>query len=187
MDAGFQKWFKDERKRLSLHKIDELRPEMFGKSNSPSCNLHAAETNTFLLYIVHLIGQHVDDLPMGRLALRVGRGLCQQISCLKPHSYVLSNDVIQCLHDATTDHLLAVSRRGFHEVPKHHFSMHWAHRSHVTGNPLKHTTFEDEHINGVVKPIANKAHKLRWSETVLLTTRQVLKGKLAFKRRPTHG
>ena len=73
-----------------------------------------------------------------------------------------------------------LSLLGFHKVPKHHLMVHGYTNTRTSGNPRLWGVFEDEHCNGLIKPLASAAHSAVWSERVLLTYRAAHSGRALF-------
>ena len=70
-------------------------------------------------------------------------------------------------------------------IPKFHLLMHLAHRINITGNPSHHTTYQDEHVNGVLATLCTNAHASKFTYRVLKDFRASVtkRGEAPFKKR----
>ena len=82
--------------------------------------------------------------------------------------------------DSTKIVMRGLSSLGWHKLPKHHMCVHGSLRTRIYGNPRLWSVYEDEHANGLIKPIAQSAHSAVWSERVLLTFRSAYSGRPLF-------
>jgi len=68
-------------------------------------------------------------------------------------------------------------------APKHHLLFHWAMRVRDLGNPDLYSTYEDEHVNGQVAKIAQRAHSLVWSRRVQSEYKRTFGGSAPFAKK----
>ena len=78
---------------------------------------------------------------------------------------------IQTSVEATCAHLTSLEALETPTKPKHHMMMELAARMHWFGSPSIYGCFRDEHLNGVLKLMANKVHRRIFMRRVLIEWR----------------
>ena len=86
---------------------------------------------------------------------------------MKREHRVLSLAVRRELMDLCIASITQMRQAGVRMLPKHHSWVHMTHEMWFSGNAQYHSTYEDEHDNGVVASCARGAHPLLMPFTVL--------------------
>ena len=165
-------WYSDEHKRgISHSRVGDLTDGMLGDNESAALGLHAAETNSFVKFVVPvLLPRYGTRLPNSawQLLCRSGAPL---VTMMRLHTEfghgLMPPAAAQEYVEAVCEHLNCCAALGARSMPKHHMMMELAARLLWFGAPSAYGCWEDESLNGVLKPIAARAHRLVWGRRVL--------------------
>ena len=148
---------------------------MLGASENPSLHAKAAESYGLLLFVRHLLSEHLADFEE-----RADRAMCDKAKHLceaskaavrfeetfaKPIRHVSRREAEQAL-GSYKRFLRFYSQAGLNLLPKCHLMFHLIQRCLSKGNPKRYSTYRDESFNGVVARIARSSHRRTWMNVI---------------------
>ena len=180
LQQDFKKW-----RREQSEDIDDLKltPGTFGSVFKPAFHLKAGETNMFLKFILSVVQEHYGRVPKAGVILECGKSLLWLITGLKGKGFKLLEEDVMHLMDNVGNSLFHAAGLGIHQIPKHHLCMHWGLCCDESGNPDMSTCWADEHLNGVLKPVAANAHAINFTARVLTESLLIMSSKKPFMKK----
>ena len=187
------KLYYDQEKSLDpLHQtthIKKFTEKTFRSFGKPCVFLKAqgGETSGLVKFAVQVAKQCVGQNDKFKLLAKAGDALLCVKRILKREHRRISPPVVDEMMDACKQHNICFQLAGASLSPKHHRLVHMCVSVSVSGNPSYHSTFQDEHENGVVARQSTKCHKLTFQKSVF--ERIVVGEKLAVldSNRIVHG
>ena len=160
-----------------------LTTTTFGSVYKPAFHLKAGQTNIFLKFIISLVEEHYYRLPKAGVILECGKSLLWLITGLKGKGFKLLEEDKRLLMQNIRNSLFHAAGLGIHMIPKHHLCMHWGLCCDETGNPDLTTCWQDEHLNGVLRPVAAHAHAINFTARVLSESLLIMSSKKPFMKK----
>ena len=138
-------------------------------------------------FAVQVAKQCVGQNDKFKLLAKAGDALLCVKRIFKREHRRISPPVVDEMMDACKQHNICFQLAGASLAPKHHRFLHMCDSARVSGNPSYHSTFQDEHENGVVARQSTKCHKLTFQKSVF--ERIIVGEKLALlsNNRIVHG
>jgi len=188
MQTEFKLWCSQQNASFgcsSGEKIDcfQFGPSSFGTATQPSFHMKAGQSNTFLRFILDVVRKYQSSVPRAAEILSCGKHFLFLVSWLKDKPYALLPEEKEHLMSVVKAANLESAALGVHMIPKHHLMVHWGLSCHHIGNPDKSTVWADEHLNGILVPIAAAAHACNFSARILIESKAILSDKKPFKKR----
>jgi hypothetical protein len=122
-------------------------------------------------------------LPKAGVILECGNSLLWLITGLKGKGFKLLEEDKRLLMQNIRNSLFHAAGLGIHMIPKHHLCMHWGLCCDESGNPDLTTCWQDEHLNGVLRPVAANAHAINFTARVLTESLLIMSSKKPFLKK----
>ena len=155
-----------------------MASNVFGAADSPTLKLHAAETNSFLLFAGwvlekygDLLGEKKDNFVMAQACFAT------TLRIVREHPFTLPPGAQQEFMNSMVKGLKMLQAPGIASRPKMHAMVHMCHDTREKGSPALHATWFDESLNRNLKLIAAGSHSRNFYERVLHSLNETLKRK----------
>lgn len=177
------RWYDDETAAGREHsRVQNLTPEMVGRSAAHKLGTWGAETNGLLLFTDHLLRTLGDKIRADALLRSMVRGCGALIgihNIIKEHAGTIRASVAQAFADHVKAHLHAMRELQIPVRAKHHALSHMAYKLLEYGSPALWACWRDESENKLLAQLALRAHRSVWSR------RLIAEHRLAFGTRRT--
>ena len=169
-DALFR-WYGDEQVAGRDHsRVQNLTPEMIGKSSDHKIGTWGAETNGLLFFSKHLLSLHQEQLsaPLRQSLIKGCDSLVGIHTIIKEHtSGTVRAGVAQAFADHVKTHLHAMRELQIPVRAKHHGLSHMTYKLLQYGSPSLWACWTDESENKMLAQLALRAHRLVWSRRLI--------------------
>ena len=168
------RWYDSELAAGRAHsRVQNLTPEMVGRSAAHKLGTWGAETNGLLFFSQHLLRQ---ALPLPKaLKSSLVKGcdsLVELHTIIKQHTGATCPPAVACrFADNVKRHLHSMRELGIAVRAKHHALAHMAHKILTLGMPAMWACWTDESENKLLAQLALRAHRMVWSRSLITTHR----------------
>ena len=159
-----------------LSRVRHFTLGMLGSEANPDLHAKGGQTIDLLRFASSLMSSFAQQGPQYRYLATAGRAIVAYHDLLRSEPRRMSILAQQRLMDLCLQHLVAYRLGGGLYVPKHHASVHLSANAGWSGNPMSHSTFQDEDENGQTARAGRTSHPFAFPYTVLrkITARERL-------------
>jgi hypothetical protein len=170
-------WYRTHAREHADDELTKVRVsrKLFGEVRDKTLRTKAAQTWTFLLYLLHAMTKHRARLgPAGTKHLEAARVLVAMVRLFQQAPPLLTQSDINAAWDLWKRHLALTEDQPDMEIPKRHVIIHLLEKLPWFGNPRLYANWVDETLNKNLKTACRTISQQTFEQSLLIRMPEVL-------------